>query len=313
MKKSIILYIAAVFLIFSITVSAQNSSSKDKVIVKSEQFITPLLKKWISNFKVNNPDIQIELASNSTPIEDIDVYLTGSGNLTDIDEKNQNQTVSSVGRYAILPVANIRNPYLQEIKKKKINSKHLKDLFFEESVLAVSNKSKKEESSNVTVYSGNNSKSGAETFAAHFGFPSEDIKGKKIVGDDIFLIQAIQKDNTGLSFNKISYLFESDTRKLKNDLMILPLDVKRDLSDALASANIDVLLQLLEREKSDLIPVADIKFSYKNDNTEIINFIKWILSDGHEFNHQFGFLNLEPAELASEVKKLDDIYLTSSN
>ncbi len=287
------------------SISAQDVA-KETIYIKSTRFASPLIEKWIAEYTKANPDVSIKLADNTVKADDISLKVV-------VANKNKPQTSEQVlffGRYAILPVAGKENPLLGELSKKKLNDKRIKDLFFEKDI-----PDEDEDSSvpatEVTIYSGNNEESVAHSFASYFGYTSSSLKGKKISGDDAFLINAIQKDKTGITFNALGNIFDISSRKLKADISILPLDVKKEYRSYFSeSVDIDNLIGLLESEPVDLIPVENIGFAYTAENKSVKEFLAWVLTEGKAFNHSYGILNPDDKLLTHQIKKLDEVLYT---
>lgn len=288
-------------ILFSIalSVSGLNAQNSNEVIyVKSPRFASQLVEKWVESYKAEHPDSNIKFTDKKDQAADLEFTL---------QEENQNNSSSFtwVSRYALLPVTSSQNPALEQINKKKLSKKDIRGLFFIEDIFDDENSKKLKYQDQITVYSSNNSVVGAQVFANHFGYKVSDIRGKKISGDDVFLLNALNKDNTGITFNHLSYLYDTESRQLKKDITILPLDLKKDWGETLASANIDELLLLLENQSIDLIPVQAIGFSSQSDNEDAISFLKWVLTEGQKHNHTYGFLQLDQPTLAAQQSQLE--------
>ncbi len=295
---------AALLLLFSASVSfaAQPDLKKEVIHVNSARFAAPLVERWASEYERTNPGIEIAVTTNpSTGQQEFDLYFVGPANEK---EENVNQHVIYTGRYALLPVANKSNPLLNELGRKGLNSKKLEKLFFEASLSqGYDDSPEKPQQEEVTIYSGNNADSFADLFATHFGYSPADIRGKRISGNDIYLINAVQKDNTSATFNSLGYLFDTETRELKSGLVLLPLDLKKEQQETLKSANVDQTIALLEKESIALIPVGRIGFAYQSENASAKRFLNWVLEEGQKYNREFGFLKTEPDLLAAQLKE----------
>lgn len=293
-------------LLFSSTLIVAQKDPGDVIYIKAPKFTSPLVEKWINEYNKKNNQVKFKFAEMQSIKENVDIQLVISEPSEPVLQTGD--FISIVGRYALLPVSSINNPVLVELNKKRLNSKRLKELFFEEDILDedLSNKSKKK--INATIYSGNNNESGAIAFASHFGYSPTNLKGKKISGDDIYLLHAIQKDNSGITFNNLSYLYDMNTRRLKNNVAIIPLDLNKGQQEMLAQSNIDKTIELLENESIDLIPVESFGFVYQNNLPAIKDFLKWILTEGQNYNHQYGFLRLDPKTLITQQKQIDSPY-----
>jgi ABC-type phosphate transport system substrate-binding protein len=105
----------------------------------------------------------------------------------------------------------------------------------------------------------------------------------------------VQKDKTGVSFNYLNYLYDINSRKLKNNIAILPLDLKKEYSDILSEANLDKTIALLESKSIDIIPIEEFAFTFTNNKLtpKVQQFLTWVLSEGQAYNHQYGLLQLD--------------------
>lgn len=189
----------------------------------------------------------------------------------------------------------------------------IKELFFEKDPSESDNKKIAKLREYTTIYSGNKANSGSFLFASHFGYTASDLRDKRVSGDDFYLLKAIEKDPKGITINNLTYIYDLKTRNLKDDLALLPLDIKKEYSEVLISSNLDKTLELLEKESFDLIPVNKIGITYKESNPAITDFLQWILTEGQVYNHNFGFLTLDRETYLAQQKDVDNIYLTSHN
>ena len=221
-----------------------------------------------------------------------------SSTYIDSSDSNENK-FTHTARFALLPVTNSENPFLNELSRKRLNNKTIRELFFDSYKFEDNNNSSKTPKYDITIYSGNNSDSFAEAFASHFGYLKADLKGRKISGDDIFLINAVQKDNEGITFNNLSYIYDIETRNIKDGIALIPLDLKNEQREVLNEANIDKTITLLEEETIPLIPIKSIGFISENDNEEAQKFIEWVLTEGQKFNREFGFLKSDYEQFAN--------------
>ena len=220
----------------------------------------------------------------------------------------ENKVVTNVARYAILPVTSKANPLYDKIASRQWSEKDLKKLFFqtEDDLLdEAEGKSKKEKlADKLAVISGNSSASVSQAFAKHFGLTKGDLRGKRIAGDDKYLLNAIQKDKLSVTFNNIAYLFDLNSRNLKQDISLIPLDVKRDQAEVLESGNLDKIIQLIEAEEIESVPVENIAFALNAFNTDVDSFLSWVVTDGQKYNNQSGFLKLDQKEVKQQLALL---------
>jgi ABC-type phosphate transport system substrate-binding protein len=287
--KKFIYTLLFVYAAASANVLAQGN---EVVYIKSVRFVTPLLEKWIAEYAKVNPALHIKIAGKEVQPEEIAIHLHVSG--AQAGDLSSYSRSFAIGRYAILPIAGKNNALLSDLKKKKLNTKRLKELFFEKNILDEDYATEKKDKYRATVYSVNNPASVSGAFAGYFDRTPSEFKGRKVNGDDIYLIHALQKDATGVSFNNLNYVYDTESRRLKDNIAILPLDLKKEESKVIEEANLDKLIDLLEKKEINTIPVEKVFFELQNPgNLEIQSFFQWILSEGQAFNHQFGLLKLD--------------------
>lgn len=279
-------FIAALILV-SGSILAQNS--ENTLYIKGANFTHPILNAWIAEYNKTNPSVIIKVADRNTDSEVIDISVITNENQI----KNPAQQSLQVARYAILPVANKQNPLFAEINNKGLDKNKIKQLFFEKDI---DDEGKYPFKNQVTIYSGSLEASNSEVISIFFGKTEDQLKGKKIAGDDIFLINALKKDESGVAFNYLSYIYDTKTRELKENIAILPIDLKKDQWQAVNSG-IDATLALLESDKTNLIPIEALSLSFDSKlPKEAQNFIEWVVNDGQKLNHDYGFLNIDSKE-----------------
>lgn len=287
--------ISAAIILASTSVEAQKT-----ITVKANRAVKSLVESWANAYKEIHPDIDVQVVGNNAKGED----------LTLINSVSDDDNATYVGRYAILPITTTNNPLFAELTHRNWNKSDLRKLYFteaddiydEDSDVTEGKAGKLREQ--LTVYSGTSSYSNASVFASHFGFSTSEIRGNKVAGDDLFILNAINKNQTSISFNNIAYLYDINTRSLKEGIAILPLKVKKDIETALQNGNLDETLSLLENNKYDLIPVEEFGFVVNNQNPAVSSFLEWIILEGKEYNHQNGFLQLTANEAQQQLSAL---------
>jgi ABC-type phosphate transport system substrate-binding protein len=283
---------------------------KSRVLyIESAKYTLPLLEKWVDEYNKTNPEVPVEWAEKNT--EKIDLRIVADAETENKSLNEAGEVITYVGRSALLPVTTKENPLYEQIAKKKFGKKELKRLFFADDLLGEEDTSKDKFKEQLTVYSGSGKASGTTFFASYFGHSASDFRGKKIQGDDIYLLHAISKDPTGITFNNLSYIYDLKDRQLKDPIALLPLDIKKDQLKVIKSENLDETLSLLENEKVELVPLLNIGFAY-NEQADAQPFLKWIITEGQKFNHEFGFLQVDEQTLSSYRKSLlGEVLLTN--
>ena len=295
-------------LFISTTAFAAENKATEPIIITGTKFTYPLIEKWIVEYAKVNPNTNIKLAAKTVASQAIDLNIIA--HQPKKEELNESQEIIYTGRYALLPVTNTRNPLLTTFAKKRLNKKEIDKLFFE--VIDYDAEPAKEKPKfKATIYSRENNSCASTTLAGYFGHQSSEIRGKKVLGDDIYLLSAIQRDTIGLTYNNLGYLYDTNSRKLKDGIALLPLDLNK-ITKEILTENLDFVIDVLEKNRIETIPVEKIGFIYSQHTTrkEVSDFLKWVLTDGQKFNHEKGFLNLEKTSLTEKTNKLTEKFLS---
>ena len=292
--------LVATLLIAASTSLRASDTPSEVITVSTAKACSGLVETWIKKYTEQHPEVQIRVVNDGKG--EADLTLTQASTEAD---KEAEGNVAYVGRYALLPVTTTGNPLYEQINRRRFDKKELKRLFFQNDVVQEVEEGKKKDAlrDGLTVYSTMGRTSGAQTFASHFGYRPSQIRGKRIAGDDIHLLTAIGKDRTGITFNTTAYLFDLQSRKLKPELSVLPLNLKKDQEQILRSGNLDETLRLLEDTEIDLIPLQTIGFVYR-DKAQVRDFLQWVVSEGQQYNHASGFLTIDKKTEQKEQKRL---------
>ena len=275
--------IYTIALLLGLQVSQTAQAQNEQVTLYVPNFVRPLVEKWVAEYKKTNDQVDFQFKS---------------GKLQD----NEPNSISFVtdgndgvffARYAVLPVTMKRSKAAERIASQRFNAKKLKELFFV--------KDQEQDASTVQkfhIYTGNSLTSASRLYAAYFGEVPVDYKGKKISGDDSFLNVAISRDPLGVTINSLSNIFNLESRQLREDLALLPLDLDKQGREVLGEGCLDDIITLLEHQHYSEIPVGNAGLVYNHDNALLRDFVQWILTQGTQYVHQYGLMQLPSKDLA---------------
>ena len=308
MKKSLYTIVFTLILSLSFTEAwAGNDNESDKAksqtyYINAPSFVRPLIEKWITEYKRIKPEDDFAIAKSATnkAISSINIEISDS------KVENANNKTVYIAKYAILPIIAKGSAAYQIIGKKEFNEKKLKNLFFTGDNV---DENKDKVTDHVVVYSGYSNTSVAIPFASYYGENVTNIRGKGIAGDDIFLNTAIEKDPYGISFNAVPNIYDIQSRLIKNNLDIIHLDFSKEQENAFSS--LDKLITSLEISNIKGIPVEKVGFTYNKHNNIIDDFVSWILTIGKNYNHQYGFLELNTKDVAQETTNINSAIIAN--
>jgi phosphate transport system substrate-binding protein len=311
MKRKIILGLSLI-LLSGLTAFAQKAEN-GKVIITGSRFVYPLLDKWIAEFKKQYPEVPFRVIARGGPNVD-SANLIINAHVLSPEEIKKGYKVVNISKYTLLPVANAQNPGLKDWASNGIKEKQFKALFFKKVDPFAPKKEEKKIDPTVfkpVLYTRLEKACAPTTFARNFGFEQADILGKQIGGDDKHLIAAIERDTNGLTYNNLGMIYDLTTRKVKAGLAVLPFDLngngKLD-ADENFYATLDEVIERLEKKKYSEIATEYVNISYLGEidesNKNTVLFLNWILENGQQYNHDFGFLNFEKEKLVQQKELL---------
>jgi phosphate transport system substrate-binding protein len=307
--KSFISVVIIYFLAIFATALFAQEQTKNKIIITGVRFAYPLVEKWIQDYKAANPNVQVEINPRSTTDPSQYDLL--------IEAYEQDESIRStreylyIGRYALLPVANTTSGIAKNFGDKGLNRELIEQIYFND--IYADKKEDAKIDTEYTVYTRIQKAGAPITFSKYFGFTQTNIKGKAIAGADEHLIKALLKDSTGVSYSVPGLIYDIQTRKQLDGLTALPVDIDdngRVTSEEKFYDNLDGLLTKLEEgdEKSlKNIPVEYLHLSVGKVNAkpEAIKFLQWIIYNGQESLHQYGFLKPEQKKFEAAKEKFE--------
>ena len=259
-------------------------------------FARPLVEKWVQEYSKTQPGVDFLWVNGQ------DAQGDGALRFVVADGTPSAKTVA-VGKYAVLPVINKNSEAEQLLAGKSLNAKRLKSLFFLKDELDDDTPKESKAERAVHIYSGNSRQSASRAFAALFKQETTQFKGKKISGDDRFLNTALSRDPLGVTVNALPNLFDLGNRQLNASLAVVPLDVDKQSRQVLDSGSLDAVIQLLERQHFDAIAIGKVGAAYDSNDNRIGDFVRWILTDGRQYVHEYGLLQLPEKELTASLKQ----------
>lgn len=291
--------------------SAQHTAT---IRISGTRLAYPIFQKWVDEYSKTHADVQFELNS-AIPADSSDIviasYFIKAGTLKAV----QGSVV--VNRYVQLPIANSHRSDIKSLSEKGLTEDAFRQIYFTEARNSKPDKYAKL----FTVYTREKPACATVAFATHFGTDVKSIHGVGVKGDDKSLLAAVQNDTSAISYNNLGFIYDTKTRKVVNDIAIIPIDLnengKVDDSEKVYST-LDHVIAFTEKTSHHKIPVENVNAIYnkQNKNAAALDFLKWILKDGQQYNHEFGFLNLSETSTddqlailsAQEPVDLDALY-----
>jgi phosphate transport system substrate-binding protein len=310
MKNFIIL--TSLLLIFN---SCGNQKNNQKNISISGAFaLYPMTVKWSEEYRKIHPDIRIDISAGGAG-KGITDALSGMVDLGMVsrsitkEETEKGAWYVAVTRDAVLPTINSKNPELKIILEKGITKKVFEGIFLTGDIKdwgkAVNDNSTK----NINVYTRSDACGAGEMWAKYLGKKQEDLKGTGVFGDP-GMADAVKKDVNGTGYNNVIFAYDINTKKKYDGLEIIPLDLNDNGTidpDENFYGTLDEISKAIKDGKYPSPPSRDLYFVSKGKpvNENVLNFLKWILTDGQKFVSEGGYVELKSEKISEELKKLN--------
>ena len=273
----------------------------------------PITVKWAEEFRKLHPKVKFNISAGGAGkgITDalsglVDIGLA-SRDISPEESKKGAYTIY-VTKDAVVPTFNTGNPDAEQVLAKGVKRDQFANIFVNGTI-----KDWKQVAGKVSVpihiYTRSDAAGAAETWAKYFNKKQEDLLGVAVYGDP-GLAQAVKKDVTAIGFNNIAYLYDLKTRKQVAGVHALPIDVngngKID-ADENFYATIDELTEAIATGKYPSPPARNLGFLFKGRprKKELVEFVKYVLTDGQKFVEENGYIKLSKQKLQEEAKKVD--------
>jgi phosphate transport system substrate-binding protein len=281
-----------------VTTSTTSIKKNQKyVVITGVRFAYPLVQKWIDDYNKENPDVQIIIESRgSADPAKYDILIEAYDK--DV-ELLQGREYVYIARYAVLPVANDKSEFAKTYADKGLNRELINQLYFHD--IFADKEKQKEIKTPYTIYTRLQKAGAPVTFAKYFGHEHKEIVGKSIAGSDEHLLKAVLRDSTSVSYLPLTLAYDHASKKPVEGLSILPVDLNGNgkvNDDEKFYGDLNSVIQQLEDKplkEINNIPVEYIHMSVDrtNGSPEAISFLRWIIQNGQDDLHEFGYLKPE--------------------
>ncbi len=274
----------------------------------------PLVQTWAAEYNKTHPDIRFDIQAGGagkgltdclSGVVDVGMF---SRELTP-EEKAQGVWWVALCKDAVLPTLNARNPFFSKIQARGVTKAEFKGLFVDhtittwEDLLGIKGGTHK-----VNVYTRADAAGAADAWASFFGKKQENIKGVGVSGDP-GVADAVRKDINGLGFNNTLFVYDAKSGKKLPGIEVVPIDVNGNGTIDNGEdcyRNIRVFLKAVNDGVYPSPPARQLYFltKGKTKKTEILEFFKWVLTDGQKLVDAAGYVPLPKGVIADQLKKL---------
>ncbi len=307
-----------VFLLIS-TLSANKVLSQSKDDLKGNISISgafalyPLTVKWAEEFKKIHPRVKIDISAGGAGKGMTDVL----SNMVDIglisreinpEEFKKGAFAIAVTKDAVVPTVSATNPNIKDILANGLDRDAAINIFISGKTKTWGQAIGTKSAVPIRIYTRSDACGAGETWAGYLGKKQEDLLGVGVFGDP-GLAQAVSKDPSGIAYNNIGYAYDIETKQPNPGIKVLPLDVNNNGKidpDEDFYGTLDKLVGAIASGKYPSPPARDLYFvtSGKPVKKELVEFIKWSLTEGQKYVFDSGYANLSKEKLAAALEKI---------
>jgi phosphate transport system substrate-binding protein len=274
----------------------------------------PMAVKWAEEFQKIHPQVKIDIAAGGAGKGMADALAK----VADIGmvsreiyppEIEKGAWWVSVTKDAVVATVNANNPLLQELLTKGVKREALIGIWITEEVKNWSDIIGRQVPHPIHVYTRSDACGAAEIWAKYLDGKQEDLLGVGVYGDP-GLAEAVKQDVLGIGFNNINYAYEAKTKKQVKGIRILPLDLNGngqiDADEDFYDSR-DEIVEAIAAGRYPSPPARDLHFVFqgKPQRQIVIEFTKWVLTEGQRYVPESGYINLAPEKLQQELRKLE--------
>jgi phosphate transport system substrate-binding protein len=315
MKKFIasILLTAVVLFLASPSVGRPGKTELEGTVTLSGAWaLYPMALKWAEEFQKLNPKVKLDIQAGGAGkgLADALAGMVDIGMVSRSiypEEVEKGAFAVPVTKDAVIPTIHEKNPVIADLLKRGVKKEEFIDIW-------ITGKLKTWDAlvpgiaAEIHVYTRSDACGAAETWAAYLGKRQEDLKGIGVYGDP-GLADAVRRDVLGIGYNNVNFAYDAKTLRPIEGIRILPLDLNGDgkiepKEDFYATR--DDLTRAIAQDIYPSPPARDLYFVTKNKpvKEEVVEFLKWVLSEGQKYVPETGYIPLSSEKLAEGLKRI---------
>lgn len=274
----------------------------------------PLANKWAEEFNKVHPDVRFNISAGGAGKGMADA-LAGAVDLGMLSRAIKDEEVNSgawsmaVTKDAVIPVVNSNNPVGDQLRTKGLSQEGLRKIFVTNEITTWGQAINSNASQKINVYTRSDASGAAATWAEYLGGKEQDVlKGIGVFGDP-GLADAVKKDNAGIGYNNVIYVYDLNSKAKYPGMEVVPLDVNSDgqLSpDEIFYQNLDSLMAAIGDGRYPSPPARELYFVSKGkpESKVVQVFLKWVLTAGQKYVAETGYISLSEERIKTELAKL---------
>jgi len=286
---------------------------KGTITMSGAWALYPLAVKWAEEFQKIHPKVKIDVAAGGAGKGMADC-LSGVVDIGMVSRDIYPEEIKkgawwvSVAKDAVVSTVNENNPVLEDILAIGVKVETFFGIWVTGNIKNWGEVIGRRVPDLIHVYTRSDACGAAQTWAEYLGRKQEDLLGVGVYGDP-GLAEAVSKDVLGIGFNNINYVYDAKTKKQVKGVKVIPIDLngngRIDRKEDFYSSR-DEIVKAIATGKYPSPPARDLHFVSQGEPKKrvVIEFIKWVLTDGQRYVSESGYINLTEEKLQQQLKKL---------
>mgnify|MGYP001104897869 FL=1 len=301
-----------VLFIYACSPSPQTAEKKQAISVSGAFALYPMMTRWAEEYQKIHPEIVFDISAGGAGKGMADAL----GGVVDIgmvsreitpEEEAKGAFWVAVTKDAVFPTMNANNPVKDRLLQKGFTRHIFYDIFISGKITtwgqAIGDAQVQDP---IHVYTRSDAAGAPETWAKYLGKKQEDLLGVGVYGDP-GLVEAVAKDPLGIGFNNLGYAYDQATGLPLSGIWIIPIDAnENNLADQ--DEVLDTKAKAIEAVATNRYPSPPARELYLVTKGMpagvVLDFIRWILTDGQKFVGEAGFIQLTESQLQESLRKL---------
>jgi len=315
MKKNVsILGILVIAAMVVFPLPGQKKEWRGGLTLSGAWALYPMAIKWGEEFSKVHPKVRVDIQAGGAGKGIADV-LAGAVDFGMVSrgihpaEVERGAFAIAVCKDAVVPTLSAKNPLLSQVQNTGLKKEAFIAIWITETAKTWGDILGIPDNRSIHVYTRSDACGAAETWAEFLGQRQEDLKGVGVYGDP-GLAEAVRRDPLGLGFNNINYAYDAKSKKPVPGIAILPIDLdgngKIDEAESFYQDR-EAVTAAIARGAYPSPPARDLYLVTKGRPQDplIVEFLRWVLSQGQKFVVETGYIALPPEKLEEGLKKIE--------
>jgi phosphate transport system substrate-binding protein len=286
---------------------------KGKISISGAFALYPMGVKWAEEFQKLHPGVRIDISAGGAGKGMMDV-LSGMVDIAMVSREISQTEIDkgawflAVTKDAVLPTISSQNPVVADILVKGFTREIFMEIYLNEKKHTWGEYLENADQNKINVYTRSDACGAAEMWGKYLGKNQECLLGVGVFGDP-GIADAVKNDKFGIGFNNVIYAYDIQSRKKYNGMEVVPIDLNGNRvidPEENFYSSLDEIMHAIQTDAYPSPPARDLYLVSKGkpSNPAVVAFLGWILTEGQQFVHEGGYVQLPEDKIIIEKLKL---------